>query len=184
MALHDKQAYRHSLLVAEITGAFAATIGLSSRAQKHLVRAALLHDVGKMEVPVDLLNKPGRLTEGELRIVHSHAERGYRMLLETEMFSPDILDIVLHHHEKLDGSGYPAGLRGRSVRNVVRMVTICDIYAALIEPRAYRASLSSQKALEIMVGMSDGLDRDLFDIFRLLAPRWTNIPIGLLFLLA
>lgn len=136
-----------------------------------------------MQVPPVLLNKPGRLTEEEMQLVHSHAEFGYRMLVAQGSFSADILDVVRHHHEKLDGSGYPEGLSGRAIRNVVRMVTICDIYGALIEPRAYRPSLSPPEALQIMAGMNEALDPDLFASFQVLAPMWTRVSVPLLFAL-
>jgi len=98
------------------------------------------------------------------------------MLMDFNLYrySADILDIVLHHHEKLDGSGYPKGLQGTTIRIVVRAMTLCDIYAALIEPRAYRPGLSFQEALQIMVGWALNWMRSSSPCSVLSAPNGTT----------
>ena len=163
---YDDATYQHCLLVAGLTAAFAGQLGLSIAKQRMLVKAALLHDIGKARVPLAILNKSGPLDAAELTVMRRHASDGYYMLSRQGGLEHGVLDIVLHHHEMLDGSGYPEGLRQERISDIVRIVTICDIHAALIERRTYRAPLSSDKAYEILVGMGGKLDATLVEAFR------------------
>jgi HD-GYP domain-containing protein (c-di-GMP phosphodiesterase class II) len=134
--------------------------------QRRLTRAALLHDVGKAFVATAILDKQGKLTETEVAEVRDHPRRGYDALATQGGFPPEMLDVVLHHHELLDGSGYPDGLSGSEISDIVRLTTIVDIYAALVEKRAYRMPFTHAKAFSIMEGMGGKLDQQLLQAFR------------------
>src|ERR1700726_3804634 len=135
---HHVETYRHCLFVTGFAVAFAQHLGMRDDDQRRLTRAALLHDVGKAFVPVAILDKPGKLTDEEMSEIRKHPRLGYDALAAQGGFPPEMLDVVLHHHELLDGTGYPNGLRGNQISDIVRLTTIVDIYAALVEKRAYR----------------------------------------------
>jgi putative nucleotidyltransferase with HDIG domain len=163
---HHKDSYRHSLFVTGFAVAFAQHMGMREDDQRRLTRAALLHDVGKAFVPVAILDKPGKLTEEEMAEVRKHPRLGYDALAAQGGFPPEMLDVVLHHHEFLDGSGYPDGLRGDRISDIVRLTTIVDIYSALVEARAYRVPFTHAKAFAMMEQMKDKLDPHLLQAFR------------------
>jgi putative nucleotidyltransferase with HDIG domain len=166
---HHTGSYRHCLFVTGFAVAFAQHLGMREDDQRRLVRAALLHDVGKAFVPVTILDKPGELTEEETRMVRMHPRLGYEALSAEGSFPPEMLDVILHHHELLDGTGYPDGLRDNQISDIVRMTTIADIYAALVEKRAYRLQFTHAKAFAIMEGMRGKLDQHLLQAFRPIA---------------
>ena len=163
---HHKDSYRHSLFVTGFAVAFSQHMGMREDDQRRLTRAALLHDVGKAFVPVAILDKPGKLTEEEMAEVRKHPRLGYDALAAQGGFPPEMLDVVLHHHEFLDGSGYPDGLRGDRISDIVRLTTIVDIYSALVEARAYRVPFTHARAFAIMEQMKDKLDPHLLQAFR------------------
>jgi len=163
---HHIESYRHCLFVTGYAVAFAQHLGMREDDQRRLVRAALLHDVGKAFVPVAILDKPGSLTADEVDELRQHPRRGYDALAAQGGFPPEMLDVVLHHHEFLDGSGYPNGLRGNQISDIVRLTTIVDIYAALVEKRAYRLPFTHAKAFAIMEQMGGKLDQHLLQAFR------------------
>jgi HD-GYP domain-containing protein (c-di-GMP phosphodiesterase class II) len=160
------ESYRHCLFVTGFAVAFAQHLGMREDDQRRLVRAALLHDVGKAFVPVAILDKPGKLSDEEMSEVRRHPRLGYDALAVQGGFPPEVLDVVLHHQELLDGSGYPDGLRGDQISDIVRLTTIVDVYAALVETRAYRPSFTHTKAFAIMEEMGGKLDQHLLEAFR------------------
>jgi putative nucleotidyltransferase with HDIG domain len=163
---HHTDSYRHCLFVTGYAVAFAQHLGMREDDQRRLTRAALLHDVGKAFVPVAILDKPGKLTEEEMSVMRRHPRLGYDALAAQGGFPPEMLDVVLHHHELLDGTGYPNGLRGDQISDIVRLITIVDIHAALVEKRAYRLPFTHAKAFEIMEQMGGKLDQHLLQAFR------------------
>jgi putative nucleotidyltransferase with HDIG domain len=163
---HHADSYRHCLFVTGFAVAFAQHLGMREDDQRRLARAALLHDVGKAFIPVAILDKPGKLTDEELSVIRQHPRLGYDVLAAEGGFPPEMLDVVLHHHELLDGTGYPNGLRGNQISDIVRLTTIVDIYAALVEKRAYREPFTHAKAFAIMEQMGDKLDQHLLQAFR------------------
>jgi putative nucleotidyltransferase with HDIG domain len=163
---HHVGSYRHCLFVTGFAVAFAQHLGMREDDQRRLTRAALLHDVGKAFVPTALLDKPGKLTDDELNEVRQHPRRGYEALAAQGGFPPEMLDVVLHHHEFLDGSGYPNGLSSNQISDIVRLTTVVDIYAALVEKRAYRMPFTHSRAFAMMEGMGDKLDQQLLQAFR------------------
>ena len=163
---YDDATYQHCMMVAGLTAAFALELGLQPRSQNLLSQAALLHDIGKAQIPRGILNKAGPLTSTEALLMRSHPMRGYAMLAGKRDLDPCILDVVRHHHELLDGSGYPDRLRTDQVSRMVRMVTICDIYSALIEHRPYKTPSSPRDALAYLDSLGPRLDHRLVSAFR------------------
>lgn len=163
---YDDSTYQHCLLVAGLTAAFALELGLPPKAQHVLSQAALVHDIGKAQIPRQILNKAGRLSPGEMAIMRSHAVAGYRMLANQPGLDRNLLDVTRHHHEYLDGSGYPDGLNGAQIPRMVRIVTVCDIYAALIERRPYKKPYTPKAALDHLEALGPRLDQALVKAFR------------------
>ncbi|MGE8131416.1 HD-GYP domain-containing protein [Methylobacterium sp. NPDC080182] len=161
----DEATHRHCLIVTGLAVAFATKLGFADLDSYRLTKAALLHDVGKTRISLEILNKPGRLTDDEMAVMRTHATLGYDMLVGSG-FSPEMLQVVRSHHEMLDGSGYPDGLGAPEIPDLVRLVTICDIYGALIERRPYRAPMPGAEAYGIVQSMTGRLDADLVAAFR------------------
>jgi putative nucleotidyltransferase with HDIG domain len=161
--------FQHCLLVTGIAVAFALNIKFSDADVKRLGLAATLHDVGKARIPLAILDKPGRLEPDELAIMNRHPVIGYELLKPLPEIGPEILDGVKHHHEYLDGSGYPDGLTAPEISDLVRLLTISDIFAALIEWRPYRPSMSRQDAYNILCSMDGKLEGPLVRAFRSIA---------------
>ena len=125
--------FQHCLLVTGIAVGFAIEIGFADLDVKRLGMAATLHDIGKAQIPLSILDKPGRLDPEEDAIMKRHPVIGHELLKDIPDISPEILDGVRHHHEYLDGSGYPDALTAKDISDLVRLLTISDIFAALIE---------------------------------------------------
>jgi putative nucleotidyltransferase with HDIG domain len=166
---YDNATYQHCMLVTGLAAEFARSLGLSANDQERLVRGALLHDLGKAKIPLPILNKPGRLDPQELTIMRTHPGIGYEILREQGSYEPEILDVVLRHHELLDGSGYPDGLSGSQIGDLVRLTTICDIYAALIEHRPYKQPMPPTRAFDILRDMGGKLEAALVRAFTRVA---------------
>ena len=162
---YDDITYQHCLLVTGLAAAFAVKLGFKLEDQQRLARAALLHDIGKARIPLQILNKPGRFTFAELSVMRTHTVLGHDLLVRQGGFELEQLSVVRHHHEYLDGSGYPDGLSSHQIPDLVRLVTICDIYAALIERRPYKASMPRDQACSVLAQMGGKLDKDLLATF-------------------
>ena len=158
---HHSQTYQHCLIVTGVTAAFAQHLGFSRPDQQRMLLGALLHDIGKARMPLAILEKPASLTRDEMAVMSKHPEYGLEALKASPAVNREQLDIVMHHHEYLDGSGYPHGLRGGEISDPVRIVTICDVFGALVERRAYRPPLPAARAYQILLDMGDKLDRHL-----------------------
>ncbi len=140
----------HQRRVSKLAGAIAREMGASDNDFKGICLAAAIHDIGKSSVPVGILNKSGPLTEFELSIVKGHPQSGHDMLQGIEFPWP-IAKIVLQHHEMLDGSGYPRGLRGSQIMLQSRIVTVADVFEAMIADRPYRPRFSIGEALAHLI---------------------------------
>lgn len=162
---HDDVTFQHCLLVSGVCATFAQSLGLASRDQKLLTRAALVHDVGKARIPLAILNKPGKLDPDEAVVMRTHAPLGYDILAASGGCDPITLAVTRHHHEMLDGSGYPDGLSAAAISDPVRLLTICDIYAALVERRPYKKPMSTPDALSILSSMDGKLEGGLIQAF-------------------
>ncbi|MCA3630928.1 MAG: HD domain-containing protein [Methylobacterium sp.] len=165
VAKHHSQTFRHSLLVTGVAVGFGHLLGVGHRDLRRLALGSLLHDVGKAEIPVSILEKPSALTPDEMEAMRHHPEFGRDILRRKGGFSAEMIDVVGQHHELLDGSGYPDGLAGHQISDLVRAVTICDIFAALIEERSYKRRLDAGEAYDIMSGMKGKLDPALMKEF-------------------
>jgi putative nucleotidyltransferase with HDIG domain len=163
---HHSQTYQHSLLVTGVAVEFGRHLGFSSSDKQRLAFAGLLHDVGKAGIPLAILEKPGPLDQDELSVMRQHPQLGFESLRGMGGLEPRILDIVVSHHELLDGSGYPRGLAGGELSDLIRMITIADIYGALIEKRSYKEPMTPQAAYEVLEKMAGKLDPDLLREFR------------------
>ena len=163
---HHSATYQHCLLVTGLVVAFGQQIRLSQADRQRLSLAGMLHDIGKARIPLVILEKPGRLTNDEMDVMKRHPQFGLNALATAAGLPSEMLDMVIHHHEYLDGSGYPHGLSGGEISDLVRMVTIADIFGALIERRSYKPPLSSTDAYAILVDMGPKLDKDLVRAFR------------------
>jgi putative nucleotidyltransferase with HDIG domain len=163
--------FQHCLLVTGVAVGFAIEIKFGRDDVKRLGMAATLHDIGKARIPLAILDKPGRMDPGEEEIMRRHPVIGYELLQNASGINPETLDGVRHHHEYLDGSGYPDGLAGSQISDLVRLLTISDIYAALIESRPYRPAMSREAAYNILGGMDEKLEGSLVKAFRNVALR-------------
>jgi putative nucleotidyltransferase with HDIG domain len=168
---YDDATYQHCLLVTGLAAEFATILRLTGNDQKRLVTGALLHDLGKAKIPIAILNKPGALTSEEASIMRSHARIGYELLQRQGDYETELLEVVLRHHELLDGSGYPDGLAGPQIQDLVRLVSICDIYAALIERRSYKQPIEPSMAFKTLQEMEGKLEGALVRAFGQVAEK-------------
>ena len=166
---HHEGTYQHCLLVAGVTADFGLSLKFGAQDMERLGLAAMLHDIGKANIPLAVLDKPGRLNDEERKLIETHPAIGFDALDKSAGISHEILDVVRHHHEYLDGSGYPDGLCGESIPDLTRIVTISDIFAALIERRSYKPTMPREKAFEILRSMHGKLEMPLVSAFRKVA---------------
>ena len=146
----------HQVRVAELSTAIACRLGIDQQRIQGLTYAATIHDVGKVGVPIDLLSRPGRLAEEELALIRCHSQIGWEIASRFEWPWP-VADIVRQHHERIDGSGYPLGLRGDEILLEARIVAVADVYEAASSRRPYRAALGGDRARAIVSGGSGTL---------------------------
>jgi putative nucleotidyltransferase with HDIG domain len=158
--------YQHCLMVAGVVTGFGLKLGVSSADLRRLYMAAMFHDIGKATIPVTILDKPGALDPQERAIVQTHSANGFDLLKDNSDLEDEVRDAVRHHHEFLDGSGYPDGLSGSQISDLVRILTISDIFSALIEDRRYKPSMPRNQAYDIVSGMDGKLEKPLVEAFR------------------
>ncbi|CAK0779451.1 hypothetical protein CCP2SC5_80064 [Azospirillaceae bacterium] len=159
----------HSLRIATLLGYFAKNSGFSKQDQLLLVSGGLLHDAGKMSIPHEVLNKPGRLDPDERKVMEGHVPATTDFLNATEGVPYGVRVIAEQHHEKLDGSGYPKGLKGYELNELARIAAIVDIFSALTDRRVYKPSMPAEKAIDIMEKqMGSHLDMSIFALFKML----------------
>lgn len=139
--IHNEYTFGHSLNVAIIAGVLGKWLGLRGKNLQDVILAGLLHDIGKIFIPVHILDKPGKLTEEEMQIIKTHPERGYRLLSDCVGISSDVKVAILQHHERQDGSGYSQILKGQDIHIYANIVAIADVYDAMSSKRAYRCPL-------------------------------------------
>lgn len=163
---HHEGTYQHCLLVTGVAIDFGLSLGVGRTDLERLYSAAMFHDIGKASIPLAILDKPGRLDAEERALIQTHPAAGYDVLKNQDGVSAEILDAVRHHHEYLDGSGYPDGLCAESITDVVRILTISDIFAALIEHRQYKPTMPRQEAYNILCGMNGKLEKALVSSFK------------------
>jgi putative nucleotidyltransferase with HDIG domain len=163
---HDNYSYVHSLRVATFLSLLGHAMGLKGDDLLVLSSGGLLHDVGKMSIPHDVLNKPGRLDEAEFKIMRSHVTGSVNYIQACPTIPQGVSIIAGQHHEKLDGTGYPHGLKGNELNELARMAAIVDVFSALTDRRCYKPPMEPEKALQIMTDeMSTHLDRSMLRLF-------------------
>jgi putative nucleotidyltransferase with HDIG domain len=164
---HDNYTYSHSVRVATYLALFGFRLGMSKTEQVLLATGGLLHDVGKMSIPHEVLNKPGRLSQAEFLVMRGHVTSTAAYLERCHDMPKGVITIAAQHHEKLDGSGYPLGIAGNELNLLARIASIVDVFSALTDRRVYKPSMDPEAALNIMAGeMAAHLDIHLLGQFR------------------
>lgn len=163
---YDYYTHTHSLNVSIYSLCLGSELGLEKEKLNSLGRAALLHDLGKSNIDLSILNKMGRLNQLEFDEMKKHPSLGYEIALNLGIKDRNILDGIRHHHEKLDGMGYPDGLRGEDITIFPRIIGICDVFDALTTRRSYKQALRSYDAIFLMkTHMHTHLDMRIVDTF-------------------
>ncbi|SMD06301.1 HD-GYP domain-containing protein [Sporomusa malonica] len=162
----DDYTFHHSVNVAVICGVLGKWLSYSGEELKDLVLAGLLHDVGKTQIPLEILNKPGKLTPEEMEIMRLHTIRGYHLIRGTPNVSKGVIYGVLQHHERYDGSGYPFGVSADKIHNYAKIIAIADIYDAMTSDRVYHRKVSPFAVVEMIVEeMFNKLDPAIGTVF-------------------
>ncbi len=162
----DDYTYMHSVAVCAMMVSLAKQLGLDEAQTRLAGMAGLLHDMGKVMIPSEVLNKPGKLTDAEFTIIKTHPVEGHRLLLLNSEIDPVVLDACLYHHEKMDGSGYPEGLKGDEISLMAKMNAVCDVYDAITSNRPYKAGWDPAESLRKMAEWANGhFDGKVFQAF-------------------
>jgi putative nucleotidyltransferase with HDIG domain len=162
----DDYTYMHSVAVSALMVALAHQLGLDDKETREVGLAGLLHDLGKALTPLTILNKPGKLTDEEFAVMKGHPEAGRRLLEEGRAVGEIALDVCLHHHEKIDGSGYPQRQNGDGISLHARMGAVCDVYDAITSNRPYKAGWDPGESIRKMAEWSKGhFDERIFHAF-------------------
>jgi putative nucleotidyltransferase with HDIG domain len=162
----DDYTYMHSVAVCAMMVALSKQLGLDEAQTRSAGLAGLLHDLGKVAMPIEVLNKPGKLTEAEFAIMKTHPAEGFKMLKASVDVDPIALDVVLHHHEKTDGSGYPRALKADQISLFAKMGAVCDVYDAITSNRPYKSGWDPAESLRKMAEWSNGhFDPKVFQAF-------------------
>lgn len=176
----------HSARVLRFCLALASAVGVDGRDRDLLRKGSLLHDIGKISIPDAILNKPGSLTDGEYDVIKQHPDQGAH-IVEPLVSMRDAIPLIRWHHERLDGLGYPDGLRGDEIPLLVRILSVCDVYDSLASDRPYRSSIPHHVCLEILRdnALGGGLDPELVAMFARLGlesprpPSRSQLPAAL-----
>jgi putative nucleotidyltransferase with HDIG domain len=152
----DSYTYLHSVAVCAMMVALAKQLGMSDEDVRLAGLAGLMHDLGKAVMPMHVLNKPGKLTDAEFKVIKSHPVEGHKLLLTGDKVDEVVLDVCLHHHEKMDGSGYPQGLVGDEISIFAKMGAVCDVYDAITSNRPYKAGWDPAESLRKMAEWANG----------------------------
>ena len=165
LKIADDYTYMHSVAVCALMIALARQLALDEQQVRDAGMAGLLHDLGKAMIPLEILNKPGKLTEEEFALVKTHPEEGYKLLLAGKGISDMTKDVCLHHHEKSDGSGYPKGLNGETMSLFAKMGAVCDVYDAVTSNRPYKAGWDPAESIKRMAEWKGHFDPAVFQAF-------------------
>lgn len=170
----DEVSFQHSIAVCALVGLFARHLKLDDKLVRILCVGGLLHDIGKVRIPTAILTKNGMLTAEEIAIMHTHPRKGYEMLARGSGL-PDIVgQVCLHHHERLDGSGYPVGLKDDEIGAAARIVAICDVFDALTSVRPYKKGFTPETAAALMATWKGHFDPMLLKQFFNCVGLWSN----------
>lgn len=161
----DDYTYLHSVAVCALMVSLARQLSLPEALVREAGLGGLMHDLGKALMPPEIIRKPGRLTEAEFAVIRTHPERGHALLVEGGGASPEVLDICLHHHEKIDGSGYPHRLQRTEISLLAKMGAVCDVYDAITSNRPYKAGWDPAESLRQMAQWKTHFDQGVFHAF-------------------
>jgi putative nucleotidyltransferase with HDIG domain len=161
----DEYTYMHSVAVCALMIAVARQLEMPDDWIREAGMAGLMHDIGKMAIDQEILNKPGRLSDAEFALIKDHPQSGARILRQSLVNSAAALDVCLHHHEKFDGSGYPFGLAGEQISVLSRMAAICDVYDAVTSARPYKTAWPPAQSIQRMATWRGHFDERIFQAF-------------------
>ena len=161
----DEYTFKHSVDVATMALIIGKNYGLTVHELREIGISGLLHDLGKSRIPLEVLNKPGRLSDQEFAIMKKHSLFGYQILKEKNNFSDGILMGVLEHHEKINGNGYPLKMPGNQIHKYARIISVADVFDALVTERPYKSAFSKRDAVEMIMSMTQEMDIDAMKSF-------------------
>ncbi|WP_371368767.1 hypothetical protein SRRS_22120 [Sporomusa rhizae] len=162
----DDYTFHHSVNVAVICGVLGKWLGYSGTELKELILAGLLHDVGKTQIPLEILNKPGKLKPEEMEIMRLHTTRGYQLVRDASNIPSGVLYGILQHHERADGTGYPLGVTSDQIHKYAKIIAIADIYDAMTSDRVYHRKATPFAVVEMIVEeMFNKLDPEIGSVF-------------------
>ncbi|MBS0442061.1 MAG: HD-GYP domain-containing protein, partial [Proteobacteria bacterium] len=162
---HDDYTYMHSMAVCALMVSLGRQLGMDEASAREVGMAGMLHDMGKAAMPLEVLNKPGKLTDAEYEIMKTHPQHGYELLQEGKGVGEVALEVTLHHHERPDGRGYPHGLAGDALTRVARMGAVCDVYDAITSNRPYKAGWDPAESIAKMASWAGQFDTEIFQAF-------------------
>ncbi len=148
LRLHNGNTFQHSLNVAILSGILGKWLSYKEVELKNLILAGLLHDIGKLFVPLSILDKPDKLSSGEFEVVKKHPQEGYRLVVDLDQIPQNVKLGILQHHERLDRSGYPFGLAGNEIHDYAKVIAIADMYDAMTSDRPYRRRMTPLVVIE------------------------------------
>lgn len=181
LKVSDEYTFKHSVDVATMAMIIAKKTGMPRQEIYDIGVTGLLHDIGKSKIPNELLNKPGKLTDEEFAIMKLHPIYGYRILEHNQALTDTIKLGVLQHHEKINGKGYPMGVDGDQISRFAKIITVVDIYDALVTERPYKLGFSPRDAVEMIMAMTAELDLDALKGFLrsvILYPVGTTVELS------
>ena len=165
LKLADEYTYMHSVSVCALMVSLGRQLGLDEATCRDAGMAGLLHDLGKAAMPQDILNKPDKLTDEEFTIIKSHPVKGHEMLLLSGVDNDRVLDVARHHHERMDGKGYPDKLPAESITLIARMSAVCDVYDAVTSNRPYKAGWDPAESIARMASWQGHFDPAVLQTF-------------------
>ncbi|MCR5357975.1 MAG: HD-GYP domain-containing protein [Lachnospiraceae bacterium] len=154
----DEYTFKHSVDVATMAMVIGQNYGLDKEELRELGVAGLLHDLGKSQIPNEVLNKPGKLDDKEFELMKQHSLFGFKILKEKNQFNENILKGVLQHHEKISGKGYPLGTPDEGIHKYAKIIAVADVYDALVTERPYKKAFQKREAVEMILAMTQDLD--------------------------
>lgn len=181
LKISDEYTFKHSVDVATMSMIVAKRYGFSRERVYEIGIAGLLHDIGKSQIPNEVLNKAGKLTDEEFALMKQHTVLGYRILTDKNELSDDVKMGVLQHHEKTNGKGYPMGVEEDKINTFAKIISVVDIYDALVTERPYKKPFSPRDAVEMIMSMTGELDINVMRCFLesvILYPVGTDVPLS------
>lgn len=174
LKVSDEYTYKHSVDVGTMAAVLAKAVGENDDFIHDVTVSGLLHDIGKEKIPQEIINKPAKLTAEEFEIIKTHPVHGYRILVKTDDVSEEMRQGILNHHENVDGTGYPRGLTEEEIGKMGQMLSIVDVYDALVTERSYKEAKSPSQAIEIMFSMGNKFNIEYFKTFLTVVNPYPN----------